>query len=32
VLGKKSASPEELAQNPRARSAHLRIAKKLSES
>jgi 16S rRNA (cytosine1402-N4)-methyltransferase len=32
MLGKKSASPEELAQNPRARSAHLRIAKKLSES
>ncbi len=32
VLGKKSASPEELAQNPRSRSAHLRIAKKLSES
>ncbi len=32
VLGKKSASPEELAQNPRSRSAHLRIARKLSES
>ncbi len=32
VLGKKTASPEELAQNPRARSAHLRIAKKLSGS
>ena len=31
MLGKKSASPEELAQNPRARSAHLRIARKLSE-
>lgn len=31
VLGKKSASPTELAQNPRARSAHLRIARKLSE-
>lgn len=31
MLGKKSASPEELSQNPRSRSAHLRIAKKLSE-
>ncbi len=31
VLGKKSAGPEELSHNPRARSAHLRIAKKLSE-
>jgi 16S rRNA (cytosine1402-N4)-methyltransferase len=31
IMGKKSAGPEELSLNPRARSAHLRIAKKLSE-
>ena len=32
IVGKKSAGQEELAQNPRSRSAHLRIAKKLSEA
>lgn len=32
VLGKMSASAAELKENPRARSAHLRVAQKLSES
>ena len=32
IVGKKSARQEELALNPRSRSAHLRIARKLSEA
>jgi len=32
IVGKKSAGQEELALNPRSRSAHLRIARKLSEA
>jgi 16S rRNA C1402 N4-methylase RsmH len=32
IVGKKSAGQEELELNPRSRSAHLRIARKLSEA
>lgn len=31
ILGKMAASPQELANNPRARSAHLRVAQKLEQ-